>query len=87
MSLSSEEMIKADLSTNYARLPAEFGGGYMAAIEVFHQIHCVNYLRKSLFFNYEYYSSLGEHEFRDSPDMVKRHLSMFSELISAIHSY
>ncbi|KAI1410527.1 hypothetical protein F5Y13DRAFT_201982 [Hypoxylon sp. FL1857] len=36
----------------------EWGQGddlYMAEVDVFHQIHCLNSLRKALIFNYEYY--------------------------------
>ncbi|CAN9228071.1 unnamed protein product [Alternaria sp. RS040] len=38
--------------------PVEFGFGpdaYIGRIDVFHQIHCLNVLRKHLHFNYDYY--------------------------------
>ena len=43
--------------------PEEFGFGpdaYIGRIDVFHQIHCLNQLRKHLYFNYDYYYH-GEH--------------------------
>jgi hypothetical protein len=41
-----------------AKWPEEFGFGpkaYIGGIDVFHQIHCLNVLRKHLHFNYDYY--------------------------------
>lgn len=34
-----------------------WGAGYPANMEALHQLHCVNLLRKALFFNYDYYAS------------------------------
>jgi hypothetical protein len=36
------------------RVPEEFGGGYLAMLEVFHLLHCLNSLRKAM--DKEYYS-------------------------------
>ena len=41
MGLSEEEMERIGHSKDSARLPPESGGGYMASLEVNHQIHCL----------------------------------------------
>ena len=41
MGLSDEVMEKIGHSKDSVRLPPESGGGYMANLEVHHQIHCV----------------------------------------------
>ncbi|KAK1759778.1 hypothetical protein QBC47DRAFT_338200 [Echria macrotheca] len=58
-----------------ARFPSSWGygpdDGYIAKIDVFHQIHCLNTLRKHLVFNYPYYfppsssSSSSSHQFAE----------------------
>ncbi|KIK42898.1 hypothetical protein CY34DRAFT_804473 [Suillus luteus UH-Slu-Lm8-n1] len=47
--MSLEEILKAgggDLPYK-VKYPAKFGGGFMATIEVYHQLHCLNLLRKA----------------------------------------
>lgn len=34
------------------RLPEELGGGYLAWAEVNHQLHCLNLLRKAIYWDY-----------------------------------
>ncbi|KAI1208509.1 uncharacterized protein F4807DRAFT_468719 [Annulohypoxylon truncatum] len=38
---------------------------YLASVEVFHQLHCLDLLRKAAQPNYDYYSQLGEPMFHD----------------------
>ncbi|KAK0619659.1 hypothetical protein B0T14DRAFT_430637 [Immersiella caudata] len=42
------------------KIPEEHGGGYLAMLEVFHQLHCLNSLRMGLWYNYDYYKVLEE---------------------------
>jgi len=41
MSISEEEVLQAGKTTDAIRIPEEFGGGFMASVEVNHQLHCV----------------------------------------------
>jgi len=34
---------------------ASDGGGFIAQMEVFHQLHCLDTLRQGMYFNYDYY--------------------------------
>ncbi|KAJ3958936.1 hypothetical protein N0V92_004477 [Colletotrichum tropicale] len=61
----SEEEVSALNMTDSAELPfhkvpKEQGGGYLAMLEVFHLLHCLNSLRMGLFYNYEHYKFLDE---------------------------
>ncbi|KAG2148193.1 uncharacterized protein EDB93DRAFT_1103850 [Suillus bovinus] len=38
-----------------ARYPDEYGGGYMATVEVIHQLHCLNMLRRASWGDKHYY--------------------------------
>ncbi|KAK0379999.1 hypothetical protein CLIM01_02626 [Colletotrichum limetticola] len=44
----------------FHKVPDEHGGGYLAMLEVFHLLHCLNSLRMGLFYNYEHYQFLDE---------------------------
>ncbi|KAI8298365.1 Cyclochlorotine biosynthesis protein O [Colletotrichum sp. SAR11_240] len=44
----------------FHKIPEEKGGGYLAMLEVFHLLHCLNSLRMGLFYNYEHYKFLDE---------------------------
>ncbi|KAH9229973.1 hypothetical protein K456DRAFT_1899252 [Colletotrichum gloeosporioides 23] len=44
----------------FHKVPEEQGGGYLAMLEVFHLLHCLNSLRMGLFYNYEHYKFLDE---------------------------
>ncbi|KAL1877115.1 hypothetical protein VTK73DRAFT_8852 [Phialemonium thermophilum] len=39
---------------------------YLATVEVFHQLHCLDLLRKAAYPNFGYYSQLGEPMFNDN---------------------
>lgn len=82
--LSPEDAIRASISPDHVSLPensfrTEAGvnvteGGYVANVEVMHQLHCLNFLRKSLWFNVDYYKELGRAPFSDPDDVLIMHV-------------
>jgi hypothetical protein len=72
-SITPEEVIKTGGSLDAVRLPSEYGGGYMATAEITHQMHCLNFIRKGLYTNYDYYKNRSV-EFTDPPHTVSVHL-------------
>ena len=75
------------------RIPKEFGGGYLAMLEVFHLLHCLNSLRKAM--DKEYYAEertkAGESAMR-AHDGKPKLLSLRSYILSdnpprALHRY
>ncbi|KAG1741002.1 hypothetical protein EDB19DRAFT_1707297 [Suillus lakei] len=51
-------------SPSMVRYPDEHGGGYMATIEIIHQLHCVNMLRKASWDDHSYHQHESPEEFR-----------------------
>lgn len=44
------------------RIPEEEGGGVPALLEVFHLLHCLDWLRKSMFYNWDYYKDTPKYK-------------------------
>ncbi|KAJ5394014.1 uncharacterized protein N7487_011655 [Penicillium crustosum] len=62
---------KSDIAVKF---PAEYGGKYMSGIEVFHQLHCLDLVRK---YTYREYYDLSENrpeEFTDSEPTLRKHV-------------
>ena len=65
------------------QLSEEEGGGYLAAIEASHQLHCVDLLRR--YTHFPYYADI-EPAFSDPPDMVRTHIDHCLEMLRQILS-
>jgi len=50
--LSKDQLDRVNASGFAAEYTEDMGGGYMAGIEVFHQLHCLNMLRKATYMDY-----------------------------------
>ncbi|OAG37494.1 hypothetical protein AYO21_08348 [Fonsecaea monophora] len=73
--LSVDEAKRSGLELDRVMVGEDYGGpGYVAFVEVTHQIHCLNLLRRGLWFNYEYYMSNNIAEFADGESIVKLHI-------------
>ncbi|EXJ72558.1 uncharacterized protein A1O5_03704 [Cladophialophora psammophila CBS 110553] len=73
--LTVDEAKKSGLELDRVMVGEDYGGpGYVAFVEVTHQIHCLNLLRRGLWFNYEYYQSHSIGEFADGDRIVKLHI-------------
>ncbi|KAF8868254.1 hypothetical protein CPB84DRAFT_1740886 [Gymnopilus junonius] len=59
-------------SPSKVKYTEEDGGGYMAALEVTHQLHCLNMLRKYLY--YDYYGTFDPFFTESKPDTYRMHL-------------
>lgn len=60
------------------------GPSYLVTVEVFHQIHCLDLLRKSLWFNAPYYIGLGEHEFGNHGDTLRDHVTHCLDILRQV---
>ncbi|KAJ6597469.1 hypothetical protein DFH09DRAFT_1356731 [Mycena vulgaris] len=56
----------------------EDGGGFMASYETFHQLHCLNFLRKYTY--HEHYEKF-DHSFQEKPATFRAHLDHCIEMI------
>lgn len=61
ITVSSSDIVKSGKDPSHSvKAPSSWGFGddaYIAQVEVFHQIHCLNELRKELFYDYYYHNA------------------------------
>jgi hypothetical protein len=57
------------------KISEKYGGGFPANVEGLHQLHCLNLLRKGLWFNFEHYQALGKGPFANTDYILRKHVS------------
>lgn len=69
------------------RVP-EQGGGFIVHSEGMHHLHCLNLLRQSSYFNYEYYHSLRQGAFVNEEKILEKHISTLTfDRLRERHAY
>lgn len=76
-----EEVLLSGGTADDVRLAEDLGGGYMTDLEVVHQLHCLNLLRKASHF--DYYKDKAE-EFTDPPHNWQLHIGKSTSIIHMI---
>ncbi|RAL04533.1 oxidase ustYa family protein [Aspergillus ibericus CBS 121593] len=71
----AEEAEKSGLAADQVKISEKYGGGYPANVEGLHHLHCLNLLRQSLYYNYDYYHDLGTGAFSNNEFIVRRHVT------------
>ncbi|KAH9947885.1 hypothetical protein B0H21DRAFT_691211 [Amylocystis lapponica] len=80
ISITKEDLLrmgKAD-RPSLVRFQESDGGGYMAGLELPHQLHCVNLLRK---YSYREHYASSDVAFQDSPETFRTHLDHCIEIL------
>jgi hypothetical protein len=77
--VDEDKALKAGISKGHITTPPEAGGQYYVNVEVFHQLHCLNLLRKTNYWNHDYYAKLGENEFVNEDHIVRIHAGEASQ--------
>ncbi|OJJ45071.1 hypothetical protein ASPZODRAFT_70555 [Penicilliopsis zonata CBS 506.65] len=72
---------KAGLANDQVQINEKYGGGYPANVEGLHQLHCLNLLRQTLHWNYDYYHALGQGAFQNDDTIVQRHTTHCLDII------
>ncbi|KAL4900124.1 hypothetical protein BDW74DRAFT_188669 [Aspergillus multicolor] len=70
-----EQAARSGITPGQVQISEAYGGGYPANIEGFHHLHCLNLLRQSLYYNYDYYHQQGEGAFKNEDFIVRQHVS------------
>ncbi|MCJ1355541.1 MAG: hypothetical protein MMC33_005533 [Icmadophila ericetorum] len=73
--LPDEQAAKAGLTKDHVHINPELGGGYAVFMEGMHQLHCLNLVRKSLYYNYDYYLAEGKQAFGEGRGILQWHVS------------
>jgi hypothetical protein len=69
------EAEKSGIAADQVKITKEHGGGYPGNVEGLHHLHCLNLVRQSLYYNYDYYKTLGKGAFKNEEPIVKTHVS------------
>jgi hypothetical protein len=69
------EGLASGLAKHHVQVSEKYGGGYLVNVEGMHHLHCLNLVRKSLYYNYDYYKALGTHAFLNPDKIIKLHTS------------
>ncbi|KAJ5249034.1 hypothetical protein N7468_000485 [Penicillium chermesinum] len=73
--ISLNEASESNIASDQVRIREEYGGGYPAYVEGLHHLHCLNVLRKSLYYNYDYYHEQAEGVFTNNNYIVRHQVS------------
>ncbi|KAG1742587.1 hypothetical protein EDD22DRAFT_786600, partial [Suillus occidentalis] len=65
-------------SPSMAKFPDEYGGGYMATVEVIHQLHCTDMLRKA---SWGIHDESSGHDSHEPSDFWRTHLDHCIEML------
>ncbi|MDI1486037.1 MAG: hypothetical protein OHK93_004226 [Ramalina farinacea] len=73
MRLSFQELEEMDAThrASAIQFPESKGGGYMGDLEVFHELHCVNFIRQ---YTYPEYYKDKVNSFSDDPTVLRMHV-------------
>ncbi|KAG9506674.1 hypothetical protein J7337_000208 [Fusarium musae] len=73
--ISYEDGIASGLTDAHVQVSPEHGGGFIVNVEGMHHLHCLNLVRKSLYFNYDHYKALGGHAFKNDGEVFRLHVT------------
>ncbi|EMD59335.1 hypothetical protein COCSADRAFT_101412 [Bipolaris sorokiniana ND90Pr] len=67
------EAERTGLRHDQVKISQEYGGGFPANVEGLHHLHCLDLLRKTLYWNYDYYLAQKQGAFVNSEYIVRVH--------------
>ncbi|KAF0644777.1 hypothetical protein NXS19_002086 [Fusarium pseudograminearum] len=73
--ISYKDGIASGLTDAHVQVNAEHGGGFIVNVEGMHHLHCLNLVRKSLYFNYDHYKHMGGHAFKNDGEVFRLHVT------------
>ncbi|KAK1251354.1 hypothetical protein MKX07_005909 [Trichoderma sp. CBMAI-0711] len=72
--ISYKDGIASGLDPSFVQRAEKYGGGFIVNVEGMHHLHCLNLVRKALYFNYDHYKELGEHAFVNEEFILRLHI-------------
>ncbi|KAG6015625.1 hypothetical protein E4U54_003210 [Claviceps lovelessii] len=73
--ISYPDGLASGLAPSFVQRARKYGGGFVVNVEGMHHLHCLNLLRKSLYFNYKHYKTLHQHEFLNDEPILQPHIT------------
>lgn len=71
--LPSSRAEASGLLPSHVQVNEKYGGGYFVNVEGLHHLHCLDLLRKTLWYNYDYYHAQGLGPFKNDNNIVRLH--------------
>ncbi|APA08545.1 hypothetical protein sscle_04g033150 [Sclerotinia sclerotiorum 1980 UF-70] len=81
LALPASEAEKSGLTSAHVQINEKYGGGFPVNLEGLHHLHCLNLVRQSLYYNYDYYHEKGEGAFVNDDNVVQYHVSHCLDII------
>ncbi|KAJ5898338.1 hypothetical protein N7504_008626 [Penicillium tannophilum] len=72
---------QSGLTADQVQINPKYGGGYPANVAGLHHLHCLNVVRQSLYYNYDYYHSKEEGIFGNNDYIVRHQVSYCLDII------
>ncbi|KAJ0333981.1 hypothetical protein COL5a_000018 [Colletotrichum fioriniae] len=79
--ISIEDGLKSGLDMSFVRRSEKYGAGFFVNVEGMHHLHCLNLVRKSLYYNYDYYKKMGTHAFANEEHIVRLHVYTIRQVL------
>ncbi|CAM1510541.1 Fc.00g008760.m01.CDS01 [Cosmosporella sp. VM-42] len=73
--ISHEDGLASGLDDSFVQRAEKHGGGFLVNVEGMHHLHCLNLVRKSLYFNFDYYKKMKMHAFQNDDDILHLHVT------------
>ena len=73
-----EDRARFGLETGMVKRVPRLGEGYVAESDGLHHLHCLDLLRLTSYFNYEYYCRLGKGAFENNDHILELHVGKIS---------
>ncbi|KAK4663096.1 hypothetical protein QC763_700840 [Podospora pseudopauciseta] len=82
--IPENEGIASGLTKHHVQRAKKYGGGFFVNVEGLHHLHCLNLVRKSLYFNYNYYKAIGDDAFDLEENIFKSHLTHCLDIVRQV---
>lgn len=77
----AEKARRSNLASDQVKIRQKYGGGFPVNVEGLHHLHCLNLLRKSLAWNFQYYQAQGLGPFSNDANILKHHVTHCLDII------
>jgi hypothetical protein len=85
LAVPKAQALKSGITEEQVHIREKYGGGYPANVEGLHHLHCLNLMRQTLKFNWDYYKQKGGGAFKNEDYVVKVHVSKFAQSLRFVY--
>lgn len=75
---------RSGLTEDHVQRADQYGGGFLVNVEGMHHLHCLNLVRKALYYNVDYYKAMGTHAFLNDDAILQKHVSHCVDIIRQV---